>query len=564
MIGELDAIERGEEDPKRLAQLFELDHLATRMRRNDENLLVLAGADSAAPRREDALLVDVLRAAQSEVELYNRIEFGTVDTDISVAAHAVNDVVRLVAELLDNATRFSPPNTTVVADGRRIRDYVLIQIEDRGLGLTDEQLDSLNRRLAAPPTVDVAAFRLMGLAVVSRLAPATASGSSCGATWRAARSPRSPCRPPSWCCPSPGAGTRSSPSAAAARRRTRTAGRVGGQHGTGSGSEPLPRTGASRTPPRPTVAQRAGRRQWQNRVAPEQPRPVDTTPLAGPAGDAADRDATVRHAHTGTHQTVPPNQGQSAPSGASTGSGVSAPTVAYPTVGPLPRRTPGTAADRRAGPAPEPDPGDNAGFRACPRGRSRARRPPARPVSPPGSRTTARRRSSARWRRSGSARTDRTPPRSSPCRASTATSSRPRPGRTPVGIGRTATAWPGSAGHPYAGTVGAASGARTLHHRRRRRPDPASATGLGRAVGPARGCLADGRRRGLGPGQPGCHADHRGHHPVRSAQAGAAGAVRAGRGRGRAAGSAPDAHRMKYAVCCRPTTAGSSVAERPV
>ncbi|NYT93054.1 sensor histidine kinase [Salinispora sp. H7-4] len=170
MIGELDAIERGEEDPKRLARLFELDHLATRMRRNDENLLVLAGADSTVPRREDALLVDVLRAAQSEVELYNRIEFGTVDTDVSVAAHVVNDAVRLVAELLDNATRFSPPNTTVVADGRRIRDYVLIQVEDRGLGLSDEQLDSLNRRLAEPPSVDVAAFRLMGLAVVSRLA----------------------------------------------------------------------------------------------------------------------------------------------------------------------------------------------------------------------------------------------------------------------------------------------------------------------------------------------------------------------------------------------------------
>ncbi|WP_027660325.1 sensor histidine kinase [Salinispora fenicalii] len=170
MIGELDAIERGEEDPKRLARLFELDHLATRMRRNDENLLVLAGADSTVPRREDALLVDVLRAAQSEVELYNRIEFGTVDTDVSVAAHVVNDVVRLVAELLDNATRFSPPNTTVVADGRRIRDYVLIQVEDRGLGLSDEQLDSLNRRLSESSSVDVAAFRLMGLAVVSRLA----------------------------------------------------------------------------------------------------------------------------------------------------------------------------------------------------------------------------------------------------------------------------------------------------------------------------------------------------------------------------------------------------------
>jgi len=170
MIGELDMIERGEEDPKRLAQLFQLDHLATRMRRNDENLLVLAGADSTAPRRDDALLVDALRAAQSEVELYNRIEFGTVDTDISIAAHAVNDVVRLVAELLDNATRFSPPNTVVVADARRIRDYVLIQIEDRGLGLTEDQLEALNHRLGQPPAVDVAAFRLMGLAVVGRLA----------------------------------------------------------------------------------------------------------------------------------------------------------------------------------------------------------------------------------------------------------------------------------------------------------------------------------------------------------------------------------------------------------
>ncbi|OJF10603.1 sensor histidine kinase [Couchioplanes caeruleus] len=170
MIGELDQIERGEEDPKRLAQLFELDHLATRMRRNDENLLVLAGADSSAPRREDALVVDALRAAQSEVELYNRIEFGTVDTDISIAAVAVNDVVRLVAELLDNATRFSPPNTVVVADGRRIRDYVVIQVEDRGLGMTEEQMDGLNRRLAETTDVDVAAFRLMGLAVVSRLA----------------------------------------------------------------------------------------------------------------------------------------------------------------------------------------------------------------------------------------------------------------------------------------------------------------------------------------------------------------------------------------------------------
>ncbi|MDG4820464.1 nitrate- and nitrite sensing domain-containing protein [Asanoa sp. WMMD1127] len=170
IIGELDSIERGEEDPKRLAKLFVLDHLATRMRRNDENLLVLAGADTAPPRREDALLIDALRAAQSEVEFYNRIEFGTVDPDISVSAHAVNDVVRILSELLDNATRFSPPNTVVVADARRIRDYVVVQVEDRGLGLDDDQLEVLNHRLRSPSPVDVSAFRLMGLAVVSRLA----------------------------------------------------------------------------------------------------------------------------------------------------------------------------------------------------------------------------------------------------------------------------------------------------------------------------------------------------------------------------------------------------------
>jgi signal transduction histidine kinase len=170
IIGELDDIERSEEDPKRLARLFQLDHLATRMRRNDENLLILSGADSSPPRREDALLVDVARAAQSEVEQYNRIEFATVDQDVSIAAHVVNDVVRLLAELLDNSTRFSPPQTAVVLDARRIGDYVLIQIEDRGLGMTGEQMAMLNDRLARPPIVDVTSFRMMGLAVVGRLA----------------------------------------------------------------------------------------------------------------------------------------------------------------------------------------------------------------------------------------------------------------------------------------------------------------------------------------------------------------------------------------------------------
>src|ERR671939_1092392 len=148
LIGHLDRLERGEEDPDRLAELFQLDHLATRMRRNDENLLVLAGADSTRVQREPAALIDVLRAAQSEVEHYTRIEFGMIDRDIEVAAHAVNDMVHLVAELFDNATAFSPPNSTVLVEARHVGDGAILSVEDRGIGISREQLRDLNERLA--------------------------------------------------------------------------------------------------------------------------------------------------------------------------------------------------------------------------------------------------------------------------------------------------------------------------------------------------------------------------------------------------------------------------------
>jgi len=170
LIGHLDRLERGEEDPDRLAELFQLDHLATRMRRNDENLLVLAGADSTRVQREPAALIDVLRAAQSEVEHYTRIEFGVVDRDIEVQAPAVNDLVHLVAELLDNATAFSPPESQVLVEARRIGDRATLYVEDRGIGISPEQLQELNERLAKPPAVDVTVSRMMGLVVVARLA----------------------------------------------------------------------------------------------------------------------------------------------------------------------------------------------------------------------------------------------------------------------------------------------------------------------------------------------------------------------------------------------------------
>ncbi|BCL15591.1 hypothetical protein GCM10017556_33300 [Micromonospora sagamiensis] len=170
LIGHLDRLERGEEDPDRLAELFQLDHLATRMRRNDENLLVLAGADSTRVQRQPAALIDVLRAAQSEVEHYTRIEFGVIDRDLEVAAHAVNDLVHLVAELFDNATAFSPPDSQVMVEARRVGDRASLYVEDRGIGISAEQLADLNQRLATPPQVDVAVSRMMGLVVVARLA----------------------------------------------------------------------------------------------------------------------------------------------------------------------------------------------------------------------------------------------------------------------------------------------------------------------------------------------------------------------------------------------------------
>ncbi|MGW1058337.1 nitrate- and nitrite sensing domain-containing protein [Micromonospora rubida] len=346
MIGELDAIERGEEDPKRLAQLFELDHLATRMRRNDENLLVLAGADSAVPRRDDALLIDVLRASQSEVEQYNRIEFGTVDTDISVAAHAVNDVVRLVAELLDNATRFSPPNTVVVADGRRIRDYVLIQVEDRGLGLTDEQLDSLNRRLAGPSTVDVAAFRLMGLAVVSRLASRYGIRVELrrnveGGTVAQVTLPSSTVVLPSLRGREPAPAPLTPPRQPAQIEQTPL---------TPMGLD-SPLTGAGRTATlndqwrtsAPTPAR------WQvpgdsRDAAPATPFGTPATPFGTPA---VAQPAAPAIAPAPLGQPPAPTQPAFTPGG---GFSVGSPTVAFPTIDPLPRRTPGGEAAQPATP----------------------------------------------------------------------------------------------------------------------------------------------------------------------------------------------------------------------
>ncbi|WP_051711958.1 nitrate- and nitrite sensing domain-containing protein [Streptomyces sp. NRRL S-350] len=162
-------LESREADPDQLANLFKLDHLATRMRRNGENLLVLAGEDPGRRWTRPVPLVDVLRAAASEVEQYERIELAAVPS-AEVAGRVVNDLVHLLAELLENATSFSSPQTRVRVTGHALPDgRVLVEIHDTGIGLSPDDLSEINERLANPPTVDVSVSRRMGLFVVGRL-----------------------------------------------------------------------------------------------------------------------------------------------------------------------------------------------------------------------------------------------------------------------------------------------------------------------------------------------------------------------------------------------------------
>ena len=162
-------LESREADPDQLSSLFKLDHLATRMRRNGENLLVLAGEEPGRRWTRPVPLVDVLRAAASEVEQYERIELNSVPAT-EVAGRVVNDLVHLLAELLENATSFSSPQTKVKVTGHALPDgRVLIEIHDTGIGLSPEDLSAINERLANPPTVDVSVSRRMGLFVVGRL-----------------------------------------------------------------------------------------------------------------------------------------------------------------------------------------------------------------------------------------------------------------------------------------------------------------------------------------------------------------------------------------------------------
>ena len=166
----IDDLEQGEQDSERLSNLFQMDHLATRMRRNSENLLVLAGHELSKRWSEPVALVNVLRAAVSEIEHYERV-VPDIQPGISVRGQAVNDVVHLLSELAENATTFSPSETLVHVSGYSLNSGgVLLDITDQGVGMGAEEMAHANWRLDNPPVVDVAVSRRMGLFVVARLA----------------------------------------------------------------------------------------------------------------------------------------------------------------------------------------------------------------------------------------------------------------------------------------------------------------------------------------------------------------------------------------------------------
>jgi signal transduction histidine kinase len=168
-LGMLDAMERQTSDPGALADLFRLDHLTTRMRRHAESLIILSGSTPGRGWREPVPIVDVLRAAVAEVEDYVRVDVLSESRDL-VAGNAVNDVIHLVAELVENASVFSPPNTRIEVRADRVGTGLVAEIEDRGLGLSPSELADINRRLASPPEFDLANSEQLGLFVVARLA----------------------------------------------------------------------------------------------------------------------------------------------------------------------------------------------------------------------------------------------------------------------------------------------------------------------------------------------------------------------------------------------------------
>ena len=168
----LDTMERGEENPQQLERLFQLDHLATRARRNAENLIILGGELPGRRWRKPVKLVDVLRAAVSETELYHRVQVER-GPDVAIVGNAVADTIHLIAELVDNATSFSPPRSQVLVGSTMVARGVVVEVEDQGLGMSEEDRARANAMMAEAPEFDAMALKSdsrLGLFVIARLA----------------------------------------------------------------------------------------------------------------------------------------------------------------------------------------------------------------------------------------------------------------------------------------------------------------------------------------------------------------------------------------------------------
>ena len=170
LVRMIDSLEQNEEDPRRLSNLFTMDHLVTRMRRNSENLLLLAGHEGARKWSEPVPLSDVARAAISEIEQYNRVAL-RIQPGVMIPGPAVSDIVHLLAELIENATVYSASDTQVLVSVEALASGgVLIQVSDSGVGISEARLAEMNQRLDDPPAIDESVSRHMGLFAVARLA----------------------------------------------------------------------------------------------------------------------------------------------------------------------------------------------------------------------------------------------------------------------------------------------------------------------------------------------------------------------------------------------------------
>ncbi|AWS47987.1 nitrate- and nitrite sensing domain-containing protein [Streptosporangium sp. 'caverna'] len=165
----LDGMQKQAEDPEALENLFRLDHLTTRMRRHAEGLVILSGGAAGRRWRSSVPMEDVLRGAAAQVENYARVRIYSMD-GTTLVGNAVADMMHLFAEIIENATVFSPPGSQVSVQGELVGRGFAIEIEDRGLGLSPEKLAAINERLASPPEFDPAETDRLGFAVVGLLA----------------------------------------------------------------------------------------------------------------------------------------------------------------------------------------------------------------------------------------------------------------------------------------------------------------------------------------------------------------------------------------------------------